>query len=80
MLIVYGSMLCKDCVACLEDLDRAQVSYQYCDFADDLVHLKEFLKLRESKLFDPVKEQGGIGIPCIVKPDGSLTLQWQEFI
>ena len=80
MLTIYGSMLCPDCVACRADLDRAGVCYAYKDFADDLKHLKEFLKLREAALFEPVKEQGSIGIPCIVREDGTVTLDWQEFL
>ena len=80
MLTIYGSMLCKDCVRCREDLDRAGVEYVYKDFADDLANLKIFLNLRENSIFDPVKEQGSIGVPCIVRPDGTLTLDWNEFL
>lgn len=80
MLTIYGSMLCKDCVACRTALDSAGVPYEYRDFADDLLNLREFLKLREQSLFDPVKEQGGIGIPCILREDGTLTLDWSEFV
>lgn len=79
MLTIYGSMLCKDCVDCRNALDAAGIGYTFKDFADDLLNLKEFLKLREDSLFDPVREQGSIGIPCIVKPDGTLTLSWDEF-
>lgn len=79
MLKIYGSMLCPDCVQCRKDLDAAGVSYEYLDFSENLKSLKEFLKLRDSSpLFDPVREAGGIGIPCIVREDGSLTLDWSE--
>ena len=79
MIKIYGSMLCKDCVQCREDLDKAGISYEYLDFADNLQHLKEFLAIREENpLFDEVREKGGIGIPCIVKEDGSITLDWEE--
>lgn len=81
MLKIYGSMLCKDCVECVADLKKAEVPFEFLDFADSLLHLKEFLKLRdESPLFDPVRENGSIGIPAIVKEDGSLTLDWAEFL
>ena len=80
MLTIYGSMLCQDCVACRKDLDAAGVDYEYKDFAEDLGNLKEFLSLRENPLFDSVKEQGSIGIPCIVKSDGTITLSWEGFI
>ncbi len=81
MIKIYGSMLCKDCVQCREDLDKAGVSYEYLDFADSLLHLKEFLAIREgTPLFDEVRKNGGIGIPCIVKEDCSVTLDWEEFM
>lgn len=81
MIKIYGSMLCKDCVQCREELDQSGVPYEYLDFADSLLHLKEFLQLRDgSALFDSVKEAGAIGIPCIVREDGTLTLDWSEFL
>jgi len=81
MLKIYGSMLCKDCVACRADLDRAGVAYEYLDFADNLLYLKEFLALRDNHpLFGDAKAEGYIGIPCIVKDDGALTLDWQGFL
>lgn len=81
MLKIYGSMLCKDCVQCRQDLDNAGVSYEYLDFAHELTNLKEFLKLRDSvAIFHEVKESGGIGIPCIVADNGEITLDWQQFL
>lgn len=81
MIKIYGSMLCKDCVQCRKDLDEAGVSYVYLDFADELLHLKEFLAIRDSDpQFDTIKKDGRIGIPCIVKEDGSVSLDWQEFL
>lgn len=81
MLKIYGSMLCPDCVQCREDLDRAGVSYEYLDFSESLLNLKEFLKLRDSEeVFAPVKADGRIGIPCILREDGSVVLDWEEFV
>ena len=81
MIKIYGSMMCGDCVRCREDLDKAGVSYEYLDFADNLPNLKEFLKIRDGNpLFDAVREGGSIGIPCIVREDGSVTLDWAEFL
>ena len=77
MLKIYGSMLCPDCVQCRKDLDEAGVEYEYLDFGDHLQNLKAFLTIREScSLFDEVRKAGGIGIPCIVKEDGTITLDW----
>ena len=81
MLKIYGSMLCPDCVQCAAELDQAGVTYEFLEFSDSLRNLKEFLKLRdENPVFLPVKEQGSIGIPCIVKEDGGITLDWAEFL
>lgn len=81
MLTIYGSMLCKDCVQCRKELDQAGIAYDFWDITQDLRHLKAFLKLRESNsLFNQACQDGQIGIPCIVRQDGSLTLDWEEFL
>ena len=81
MLKIYGSMLCKDCVQCREDLDKAGVSYEYLDFADDLKNLKEFLAIRDSDpQFDEVRERGVVGIPCIVTEEGKILLDWEALM
>ena len=77
---IYGSMLCPDCVKCLGDLDRAGVSYEYLDFSQSLLSLKEFLAIRDrEEVFRAIKDNGKIGIPCIVCSDGTVTLDWNEF-
>ena len=77
-MIIYGSMLCPDCVECCKDLDAAGVAYTFCDFADDLAHLKAFLKIRETDpQFEALKREGKIGIPCILHEDGTVALNWK---
>lgn len=77
MLIVYGSRLCPDCVQCCADLDRQGVAYEYHDFADELMALKEFLAIRDTNpQFADVRSDGKIGIPCIVEDDGAVRLTW----
>ena len=80
MLKIYGSMLCPDCVKCREDLDRAGVPYEYLDFSEELRNLKEFLVLREQPLFDEIRKEGRIGIPCIQREDGTILLDWEELM
>lgn len=81
MLKIYGSMQCPDCVKCREDLDKAGVSYEYLDFSDSLWNLKVFLGLRDNDpIFTDVKANGKIGIPCILREDGSVALDWEEFM
>ena len=74
-------MLCPDCVDCCADLDKAKVEYEFLDFSADLRNLKAFLMLRDEKtVFDAVKREGAIGIPCILREDGSITLTWEEYM
>ena len=81
MLKIYGSMLCPDCVQCRSDLDRAGVEYEYLDFGDSLMNLKEFLKIRDnSPSFDAAREAGSIGIPCIVDGEGNISLDWEQYL
>ena len=75
MLKIYGSMLCPDCVQCREDLDKAGVEYDYLDFSESLMNLKEFLGLRDNNaVFEDVRKHGRIGIPCLVDEDGNVSL------
>ena len=77
-MIIYGSLLCPDCVACCKDLDEAGIAYDYRDFSKDLKNLKEFLKIREENpLFDSIKQEGKIGIPCLVYDDGTVSIDWK---
>lgn len=81
MLKIYGSMMCPDCVECRKDLDAAGVAYEYLDFAEDLRNLKAFLALRDKEpAFEAVRAEGKIGIPCILREDGSVTLDWTEYV
>ena len=79
MLKVYGMMICPDCVECCAAYDKAGMEYEFLDFSAETKNLKEFLKIRDgSALFDEVREAGNIGIPCVVREDGSFTLDWES--
>ena len=81
MLKIYGSMLCPDCVQCREDLDKTGIEYDYLDFSESLKHLKEFLVLRDNNaVFEDVRKDGRIGIPCLVDEDGNVSLSWDEYV
>jgi glutaredoxin-related protein len=65
----------------MKDLDAASVPYEYRDFSDDIRNLKEFLVLRDREpVFQAVRQEGRIGVPCIVREDGSVSLDWMEWI
>lgn len=75
---IYGTLQCKDCVACVQALEQAGIAYAFCDIQGELSHLKAFLKLRDAlPLFAAAKAEGKIGIPCVVLDDGTITLDWQ---
>lgn len=81
MLKIYGSMLCPDCVQCREDLDKAGVAYEYLDFSENLLALKEFLALRDREdVFEYVRREGKIGIPCVLDADGKVSLSWEQYL
>lgn len=77
-LIMYGTDLCPECAAAHAVLREAGIEYEYRDFSTGILPLREFLTLRDdpkyAEIFDPVREKGGIGIPCFLHPDGSITL------
>lgn len=81
MLKIYGSPLCPDCVKCKRELEAAGVEFLYLDIGEKLLYLKQFLKLRDgNELFEPVRQRGQIGIPCIVREDGTITFEWDEYL
>ena len=64
-----------------QNMGDAQTLYEFLDFAASLKNLKEFLAIRDREaVFEDVRQKGSIGIPCIVREDGSVTLSWEEFL
>ena len=81
MLKIYGSPLCPDCVKCKAELEEAGVEFLYLDIGEKLLYLKQFLKIRdENPCFEPIRQRGQIGIPCIVREDGTITFEWDEYL
>ena len=65
---LYISHLCPDCPPAMEHLNSRQVQYELLDIQKDISVLKEFLKIRDTqKEFEPIREDGYIGIPCLVE-------------
>ena len=68
-------MICKECVEAREWLPAAGIQFEYADITVDIAKMREFLHLRDTrKEFDAVKKNGGIGIPCFLKDDGSIVI------
>lgn len=54
-----------------EFLSQHNVEYTMIDMTDSMANLKAFLHYRDNYAeFVPVKEQGRVGLPCIVINDG----------
>jgi hypothetical protein len=78
MIKIYGMSTCPDCVA-VDQQAQNDPRFEIIDLGSHVLHLKAFLKLRDTHpAFDAVKRHGGIGIPCFVKEDGTVTLDPRE--
>lgn len=74
-MIVYGSNLCPNTVEAIEVLKEKDIKFKYKDFGKDIKALKEFVSIRdENSIFDSVKAEKRIGIPCFVLNNGVMTL------
>ena len=81
MLKVYGSDLCPDCVACKAAFDAGGVAYDFVNVTESMRNLKEFLKIRDTdRVFDDARAKGFVGIPALLKEDGSITLDWEMYL
>ncbi len=79
-LTVYGSDKCPNCPPALKILDSKEIDYEYINITDSMKNLKEFLKIRDSREeFNPVKENGSVGIPCFIK-DSKISFNIDEII
>lgn len=70
-LTLFGSNHCVQCATALEYLRSNHINFEYVDITGSGKNLKRFLKMRDSMpLFDDVKKEGRIGIPCLSVNDG----------
>lgn len=70
----YGTPLCPDCVEADKVIKEKDIECEYICITESTANLKEFLALRDMREeFDEIKKAGGIGIPCFVKEDGSIS-------
>lgn len=54
-----------------EFLSKNEVQFEFVEITDSMANLKAFLKYRDNRPeFNKVKEEGRVGIPCIVVNDG----------
>ncbi len=81
MFKIYGSEMCPDCVACKENFDYYGVKYEFLDINTSLKTLKEFLILRDKEaVFDHLKAIHDIGLPALVREDGTVFTDWEAYL
>ncbi len=81
MFKIYGSKICPDCRECKANFDANGVAYTFIDINENLGNLADFLELRDTlPVFDHCKEIGDIGLPALVREDGSVFLDWEGFL
>ncbi|MCY6959922.1 hypothetical protein [Clostridium brassicae] len=80
-IIMYGSELCEDTMEAKKLFEENKVEYVFKDITKELSNLKEFLAIRDTNsCYSKIREEHGIGMPCIVKEDGSITLEPKDVL
>ena len=76
---VYGMKTCGDCVAMQAEFDEKKIPYEFIEITDSVPLMKEFLTLRDTDpVFEDVRKEHRIGVPCFVLSTGKLTLDIAE--
>ncbi len=79
--VMYGIRSCHSCKDAEEAFAKAGISYEYKDFAEDAIYLKEFILHRDhDATFDPIKANDYIGIPYFEMEDGTTSFDFEEVI
>ena len=79
MTKIYVMESCPDCTP-VKQLYKDNPEYELIDIGLSARNLKDFLRLRDSHpAFVKVREKGNIGIPCFVKPDGSVIISLKHY-
>jgi len=85
MITVYGSLLCKDCMAMKIVFEKLHVDYRLINITGKSVDLHAFIVMRDQDIFfQPIRESGKVGIPFFTKGnlksfDINEALSWEGF-
>ena len=75
---VIGSHLCPDTLYALNWLSAAGAEVDFKNLSASPSDLKVYLALRQdSPAYADIRENGGIGIPCFILEDGTVTRNLQ---
>lgn len=71
---VIGSHLCPDTLYAPNRLSEAKAEIDFKNMSASPADMKAYLALRQdSPVYADIRENGGIGIPCFVLEDGTVT-------
>lgn len=78
---VVGSHLCPDTLYALNKLVETKADIEFKNLSASLPDLKVYLQLRDNEaMYETVKANGGIGIPCFILEDGTKTMDLNEVL
>lgn len=77
VITVYGMPSCPDC-SFLEDQIAGKPDFHFVDIGAHVKNMKAFLQLRDSSLVFQDVRGAGVGIPCFVTEDGTVTLRPED--
>lgn len=70
MITVYGTLICKDCMAMKIVFEKLNVNYRHINITEKSVDLREFMRMRDKdEFFQEIRENGKVGIPFFTKGD-----------
>lgn len=80
-ITVIGSHLCPDTIHALCKLTESKISFDFKDISSSFPALKEYLNVREcNPIYEEIKKNNGLGIPCFLREDGLVTLNLNEVL
>lgn len=72
---IYGSKICSGCREFKALMEARGFDAEFVEITESVANLRAFLKLRDTEhIFDPIREEGRIGIPVFVSDSGEVTL------
>lgn len=78
IITVYGMSTCPDCAAVQRQISGNE-RFRMVEIGEHVKKLKEYIRLRDrSPIFDELKKDGRIGIPCFLLEDGTITLEPED--
>lgn len=73
--VLFFDQDCPDTAPFVAELKRLGIEYEEVAILSSLANFKRFLRLRDHEsVFDQARQQGYIGIPALLLPNGNVIL------